>query len=233
MLTLSDSERVSTPLHAEVLTRLRDYIADGHLPDGARIPERQLCEMFGISRTPLREAVKVLAAEGIVDLLPNRGARVRQMSVQGIRELFDMMGGLEALAGRLACENVTDDEVGAIEAAHHEMYGHYIRQDMAGYFGCNQQIHQLILAAARNETLTAAYASLSDRLRRVRFSANLARNRGRWGEAMREHESMLESLRRRDGGELGDILFQHLRNKRNAAIEYLRESGVLAEGGEG
>ena len=233
VLTLSDTERAPTPLHTEVLARLRDYIAEGHLADGARIPERQLCEMFGISRTPLREAVKVLAAEGIVDLLPNRGARVRQMNVQGIQELFDMMGGLEALAGRLACENITDLELTGIEAVHHEMYGHYIRQDMAGYFGCNQRIHQLILAAARNETLTAAYASLSDRLRRVRFSANLARTRARWGEAMREHESMLDALRRRDGGEMSDILFQHLRNKRNAAIEYLRESGVLAEAGEG
>lgn len=224
---MSEVETAATPLHAEVLSRLRDYIADGNLPDGARIPERELCEMFGISRTPLREAVKVLAAEGLVDLLPNRGARVREMGAQGIRELFDMMGGLEALAGRLACEAITDAEVAEIEDLHHEMYRFYIRQDMPGYFGCNQQIHQKILAAARNASLTAAYNSLANRLRRVRFSANLARKRARWGEAMREHESMLDALRRRDGGELGEILFQHLRNKRDAAIDYLGEAGAL------
>jgi DNA-binding GntR family transcriptional regulator len=226
---LSDTERLVTPLHTEVLTRLRDYIADGNLADGARIPERQLCEMFGISRTPLREAVKVLASEGMVDLLPNRGARVKQLTGNGLRELFDMMGGLEALAGRLACENISDEEIQAIEQVHHEMYGFYIRQDMDGYFGCNQAIHQMILAASRNATLSAAYASLGDRLRRVRFSANLARKRARWGEAMREHEDMLDALRRRDGGQLGDILFQHLRNKRDAAIGYLQETGSLEE----
>lgn len=222
-----DVVRPPTPLHSEVLTRLRDYIVDGHLADGARIPERQLCEMFGISRTPLREALKVLAAEGFVELSLNRGASVRRMSAQNLSELFDVMGGLEATAGRLACEHITDAEIGDIEAAHHEMYGHYMKREMQGYFDCNQRIHRMILAAARNETLAASYISFTERLRRVRFSANLARKRDRWGEAMREHEAMLDALHRRAGGELADILFQHLRNKRDAAIEHLRETGVI------
>jgi DNA-binding GntR family transcriptional regulator len=212
-----------------VLIRLRDYIIEGHLADGARVPERQLCEMFGISRTPLREALKVLASEGVVDLLPNRGARVRQVGVKELREMFDMMGGLEALAGRLACENITEAEIAAIEDKHHEMYGHYMRQDMANYFECNQQIHRMILMAGRNATLIPAHTGLSDRIRRLRFSANLARKRDRWGEAMREHEAMLDALRRRDGAELSDILFQHLRNKRDATVEYMLESGALSE----
>jgi DNA-binding GntR family transcriptional regulator len=224
---LTDAARSPTPLHSEVLVRLRDYIFDGHLGDGARVPERQLCEMWGVSRTPLREALKVLASEGVVDLLPNRGARVRQTGVKEIKELFDMMGGLEALAGRLACEHITDAEIAEIEDKHHEMYGHYIRQDMPRYFECNQQIHRMILMAAHNGTLTPAHASLSDRIRRLRFSANLSRKRDRWGEAMREHEAMLDALRRRDGSELSDILFQHLRNKRDATVEYLLEAGGL------
>ncbi len=224
---MTDLARSSAPLHSEVLARLRDYIIDGHLPHGARIPERQLCEMFGISRTPLREALKVLASEGVVDLLPNRGARVREIGVKELSELFDMMGGYESLAGRLACENITDDEIAAIEHKHHEMYGYYIRQDMPNYFECNQQIHRMILLAARNETLTPAHASLSDRIRRLRYSANLARKRDRWGEAMREHEAMLDALRRRNGAELSDILFQHLRNKRNATLEYMLDTGQI------
>src|SRR5437773_3194165 len=94
------ASREEPSLHGEILGRLRDYLVEGNIPDGHRIPERQLCEMFGISRTPLREALKVLAAEGLVDLLPNRGARVRHLSERDIAELFDIMGGLEALAGR-------------------------------------------------------------------------------------------------------------------------------------
>lgn len=223
------AKRTSVSLHGEILSRLRDFIVEGHLTDGARIPERQLCEMFGISRTPLREALKVLASEGLVDLLPNRGARVRQLSAKELAELFDVMGGLEALAGRLACERITAAEFSEIEQLHHQMYGFYLNRDMPDYFRCNQLIHQKIVAAARNAALSAAYASLAGRIRRVRYAANLAQKRDRWGEAIREHEAILDSLRRRDSAELSDILFRHLRNKQAAAIEYLEESHGAAQ----
>jgi DNA-binding GntR family transcriptional regulator len=219
-----DAGREDSSLHGEILARLRDYIVEGNIPDGGRVPERQLCTLFGISRTPLREALKVLAAEGLVDLLPNRGARVRPVSGRELAELFDVMGGLEALAGRLACENITDDEITEIERLHYEMYGFYLHRDMHGYFRINQLIHQKIVEAARNLTLQATYANFAGRIRRIRYSANFARKRERWGEAMREHETILEALRRRAGSELSDILFRHLRNKQAAAIEHLGEA---------
>lgn len=215
--------RHEASLHGEVLLRLRDYVVEGNIPDGARVPERQLCEMFGISRTPLREALKVLAAEGLIELLPNRGARIRQLSQRDLEELFDVMAGLESLAGRLACEAITDEEITAIEQLHYEMYGHYLHRDMHGYFQANQRIHESIVAAARNETLKTTYTNFAGRIRRVRYSANFARKRQRWAEAMREHEAILDALRRRAASELSDILFQHLRNKRVAAIEHLAE----------
>lgn len=219
-------EREDQSLHDEILTRLRDHIVEGNIPDGGRIPERQLCEMLGISRTPLREALKVLAAEGLIELLPNRGARVRQLSERDLGELFDIMGGLEALAGRLACENINDAEIAEIERLHYEMYGFYLHRDMHGYFRVNQLIHQKIVEASRNALLQSTFANFAGRIRRIRYSANFARKRERWGEAMREHEAILEALRRRAGGELADILFAHLRNKRTAAIEHLRQSGA-------
>jgi DNA-binding GntR family transcriptional regulator len=221
--TGTDAGREESSLHGEILARLRDYIVEGNIPDGGRVPERELCAMFGISRTPLREALKVLASEGLVDLLPNRGARVRPLSERELGELFDVMGGLEALAGRLACENITDEEIAEIERLHHEMYGFYLHRDMHGYFRVNQLIHQKIVEASRNATLLATYANFAGRIRRIRYSANFARKRERWGEAMREHETILEALRRRSGSELSDILFRHLRNKQTAAIEHLGE----------
>ena len=224
------SDRQEASLHGEILLRLRDYVVEGNIPDGARVPERQLCEMLGISRTPLREALKVLAAEGLIELLPNRGARVRQLSQRDLEELFDVMAGLESLAGRLACEAITDEEIAAIERLHYEMYGHYLHRDMHGYFQTNQQIHESIVAAARNATLKTTYANFAGRIRRVRYSANFARKRQRWAEAMREHEAILDALRRRAGSELNDILLQHLRNKRGAAIEHLAEGHDSAPG---
>lgn len=216
-------------LHGEVLQKLRDYVVEGNLGEGERIPEKQLCEMLGISRTPLREALKVMAAEGLIDLLPNRGARVRSLDRAQLRELFDVMGGLEALAGRLACENITEEEIAEIERVHHEMYGCYLKRDLHRYFECNQIIHELILTAARNERLRQAYQGFANQLRRMRYSANQAHKRDRWGEAMREHEEMLDALHRRAGGELSDILFKHLRNKVAAAIDHLEEVGSAGE----
>lgn len=211
----------SQSLHGEVLSRLRDYIIEGHLADGARIPERELCDLFGISRTPLREALKVLASEGFVELLPNRGARVKGLDAAELRELFDVMGGFESLAGRLACERITPEEIGEIEQIHYEMYGHYLRRNLDNYFRCNQAIHRRIVEIAGNKILTATYFSFGNRIRRVRYIANLDNHHDRWSEAMREHEQILDALRRRNGPELGDILFNHLRNKRYAVFEHL------------
>src|SRR6202046_4085918 len=167
--------REDVSLHDEILPRLRDHIVEGNIPDGSRVPERQLCEMLGISRTPLRAALKVLASGGLVELLPHRGARVRQLSERDLAELCDVMGGLEALAGRLACENISDAEIAEIERLHYEMYGCYLHRDMKGYFRINQSIHQKIVEASRNAALKSTYASFAGRIRRVRYSANFAR----------------------------------------------------------
>lgn len=219
--TLHDPEPgpVAVSLHDDVLARLRECIVEGRVAEGDRVPERQLCELFGVSRTPLREALKVLAAEGLVELLPNRGARVPRLSSADVRALFDLMGGLESLAGRLACANATDAFVAEVETLQHDMYGFYLRRDLHGYFAINQRIHAAILDAAANPPLSAAYKTCADRVRRFRYVANQGQRRDRWGEAVREHEAILDALRRRAAGETADLLFAHLRNKAEAALE--------------
>src|SRR5258706_4113527 len=107
------------------------------------------------------------------------------------------------------------------------MYGFYLHRDMHGYFRVNQLIHQKIVEASRNASLESTYANCAGRIRRIRYSANFARKRERWAEAMREHETILEALRRRAGSELSDILFLHLRNKRTAAVDHLSEADVV------
>lgn len=209
-------------LHDEVLGRLRDFIVEGHLRPGDRVPERQLCETFGVSRTPLRESLKVLAAEGLVELTPNRGARIREFTAEDVRELFEMMAGLESTAARLACGRITEEGIAEIEALHYQMYGHYMRRELPEYFRLNQLIHERIVAAADNRALAAAYRGLAARMRRLRYSANTIR-RDRWGQAMREHEHILDALRRRDGSELAEIMYDHLMNKWRAVSEALQE----------
>ena len=121
-------------LHTDLLAGLRDVINKGDLAPGARVPEKALCERFGISRTPLREALKVLAAEGLVELRPNRGARVAMLGDEHLGHLFEVIAALEAEGGRLACQRITPDALAEIQGLHYQMYAHFLRRRAAGVF---------------------------------------------------------------------------------------------------
>jgi len=213
-------------LHDEAAARIRDMIVEGKLDPGSRISERQLCDLFGISRTPLREALKVLAKEGLLVLLPNRGARVAQLTAKDLADLFRVMGTLEGLAGELACANIGEEALAEIRALHHEMLAHHTRGDRAAYFRANQAIHDAIVAAAGNGTLSQMYEGLKSRIRPARYMANLTRER--WDEAVREHGEMLEALSRRDGPRLRELLQRHLANK----LESLAAASAVAASGD-
>lgn len=202
-------------LHEELVARLRDLIVEGELAPGMRLNERLLCERFGVSRTPLREAVKVLASEDLVQLLPNRGAVVTALTGNDLQFLFEVIGSLEALAGELACQRIDDAGLAEIRALHYQMVLHHTRGELPEYFRFNQQIHEKIVSAAGNPVLTATYRSLSGRLRRARYMANL-KSHDRWDDAVREHGEILEYLAARDGLRLRDLLRRHLTNKFDA-----------------
>lgn len=212
-------------LHDELLERLRRMIVDGELAPGSKVPEKTLCERFAVSRTPLREALKVLASEGLVTLTPNRGAMVSDLTLADLEEAFPVMGALEALSGELACAHITREELDEIERLHTEMIGCYERGELAAYFAANQRIHELILDAARNPTLATLHRSLAGRIRQARYLANMSPER--WAQAVAEHERIAAALEARDGAALGDILKRHLANK----FETVKEA-LLARPGE-
>jgi DNA-binding GntR family transcriptional regulator len=210
-------------LHDELVARLRDLVVEGELTPGMRVPERALCERFGVSRTPLREALKVLASEGFLHLLPNRGATVTSLTVADMDEVFPVMGALEALAGELACARITDEQIAEVRALHYQMVLHYARKELPQYFRLNQRIHELIMDAAGNATLSRMYRGLAGRIRRARYVANMTK--ARWDQAVEEHEAILLALSQRDAARLGRILKQHLRNKCETVKESLAGDG--------
>jgi len=211
-----------TTLHQQIAGYLRQMIFDGELEDGMRIPEKVLCTRFEISRTPLREALKVLANEGLITLLPNRGARVSKLTPEDIDEVFPVMGAMEAIAGEMAATAITLDEIAEIRALHYQMALHHTRGQRPQYFALNQKIHELILKAARNPTLSQLYKTLSGRIRRARYIANISQDR--WDQAMAEHDDILQALADRDGDGLGRLLKNHLLNKRQAVKAAIREN---------
>lgn len=194
-------------LHQELVERLRDMIVDGSLPGGQRINERGLCERFGVSRTPLREAFLVLAAEGLIEITPRRGARVAALGPGQVRELLEVLGGLEALAGELAGERASDAEIDAIKARHAAMVERYRAGDMLAYFKLNEGIHDAIVAAAHNAELALQHRTLRARVLHALYLPNIRPER--WHAALQEHEAFIAALVVRDGPRLGRLLRRH------------------------
>lgn len=195
-------------LHDEVLSRVRDMIIEGKLPPGSRINEVQVGAMLGVSRTPLREAIKTLVSEGLVEIIPAKGAVVRSFDEQAIHDILEVIKALEQAAARLVCRNASDQEIAALQATHAEMMRLYGRGDRLAYFKLNQKIHSGLALASGNPVLAQTHEQLQSRIKRIRFVGN--EEPGRWAGAVAEHEEMMQALAARDAEWLSRIIGQHL-----------------------
>jgi DNA-binding GntR family transcriptional regulator len=211
-------------LHEQVAQRLRQMLVEGRIAPGAKLNERELSELLRVSRTPLREAIKMLAAEGLVELLPNRGAIAVSLTEADVLNTFEVMAGLEAQSGELAAERVTPAELAEIQAMHFEMMAAYTRRDLSTYYSLNARIHNAINDAAKNPVLSTVYTQVNARLQALRFRSN--QDGEKWKRAMKEHEQMIEALAAHDGAAMRQVLLAHLRNKRDVVLELLREAGT-------
>ena len=207
-------------LHEQVAHQLRQMLVEGRIAPGAKLNERELSEVLNVSRTPLREAIKMLAAEGLVELLPNRGAIAVELTEADILNTFEVMAGLEAQSGELAAQRITDAELNEIKALHFEMLAAYTRRDLPSYYRLNSAIHGAINAAAKNPVLTATYKQVNARLQALRFRSN--QDGEKWKNAVREHELMIDALSARDAQAMRAVLAGHLANKLDVVIEQLR-----------
>ena len=192
----------------DVTERLRDMIVENELALGERIDEKMLCDLLQISRTPLREALKVLAFEGLVELLPNRGARVSDMSAREVAELFEVSAGLERMAAELAAERATEGELAELRRMQESMERCFRSGRRSDYFRLNQRIHNSVIAFARNKVLAESHGVLMTRIRRARYQAIMSQSR--WEESVREHEDLLRALEERDARHAGEILRRHV-----------------------
>lgn len=207
-------------LHEQVAHRLRQMLVENRIAPGAKLNERELAEVLQVSRTPLREAIKMLAAEGLVELLPNRGAIAVSLSENDVLNTFEVMAGLEAMSGELAAQRITDEELAEIKAMHFEMMAAYTRGDLSNYYRINAQIHRAINAAAKNPVLTTTYNQVNARLQALRFRSN--QDGAKWKRAVEEHEKMVDALAARDPAAMREVLLTHLHNKRDVVIDQLR-----------
>lgn len=195
-------------LHDAIVARVRDMVIEGELAPGTRLHEGNLGKMLGVSRTPLREALKFLVSEGLLELSPGRGAVVRQFTAKDVHDSLIVLGSLEGLAGRLACANATDAEIREVQQLHDRMMDMYEKRDRLPYFKLNQAIHSAILRLTKNEALVSVHGVLQARLKRIRYIGNEGPEK--WAGAVADHEEIIMALAARDPERLSTILTAHM-----------------------
>jgi DNA-binding GntR family transcriptional regulator len=219
-------------LHEQVTLRLRQMLVEGRIAPGAKLNERELAEVLQVSRTPLREAIKMLAAEGLVELVPNRGAIAVSLNETDVRNTFEVMAGLEALSGELAAQRITAEELSEIRAMQFEMMAAFTRRDLSNYYRINALIHSAINAAAKNPVLAATYNQVNARLQALRYRSN--QDGEKWDHAAREHEKMIEALAAHDSTAMRELLVSHLYRKMDVVLDQLRrDADARASGAAG
>ena len=196
-------------LYEEVAELLRQRIFARELAPGSWIDEMRLAEEYGISRTPLREALKVLASEGLVDLLPLRGAVVKTFSPKDAADMLEVMALLESFASQKACK-AEQKKIDRVLSMHEKMKLLYDKGKRSEYFELNQKIHDALIDMAQNESLAMVHKTLSKRMRSLRYSGNSTPEN--WRGALDDHEQIASALEQKDVKKLQKAIQLHFEN---------------------
>jgi DNA-binding GntR family transcriptional regulator len=216
--------RLANPaLHVRAVDALRDLIVRGALKGGERIAEAAVCEALGLSRTPLREALKLLAAEGLVELHPNRGATVTPLRLPEVTALFEAVSGIEQIAAELAAQRLTTAELEQLQTLQDRLETFFYAGTREEYFQINQEIHRAIVAGAKNPVLVATHGWLLARVQRARYLA--LHTPERWAQSVTEHRAILAALAARNAAQAGQLLAAHVRHTGDAVAATLAPAG--------
>jgi DNA-binding GntR family transcriptional regulator len=209
---MSETAKISRrALHDELAELIRAMIIGGELKPGQRINEQALCARFLVSRTPLREALKVLSAERLVRLLPNRGAEVACITHAEADELLLILAALNTLAAELACARMNEHDVAEIRTKYQAMVEDFHRDEKASYLDLDRAIHAAIFRAAGNTALIDLRRLLEIRLGSVLSLVHTPPPR--WGEAVEDHRRMIEALEDRDAVAFARLAREHTRHQ--------------------
>ena len=199
---------VRRTLHSEVLNQLRDMIIEGRLAPGARINEGQIGTILGVSRTPLREAIKSLTSEGLVEMVPAKGAIVRRLTEHDLVQILQVLKVIEQLGVRLTCAHASDETIQGICDLHDRMMTLYKSGNRLEYFKLNQAIHTSFVQASGNAVLAETHETLQARIKRLRYVGNSEPSK--WARAVAEHEEMISALMTRNADRLAEVVGRHL-----------------------
>lgn len=195
-------------LQAEIISRLRDEIVEGVWEPGMRLQERVLCDRYGVSRSPLREACRVIAAEGLLELQPNRGAVVTRPTLTDAIEYMEIVSALQTLAIRRACELASDEQLKIVSRLHEKMREASDRNEIEPFFELNNEIHEAIVSASGNSALVSMHEHADRHITRLQNLSGA--KEASPALSMDEHEAFIGALLERDADRAATALATHL-----------------------
>ncbi len=207
------------PLGEMVYESLRDAIINQVLKPGERLMETDLAEEMGVSRTPVREAIRKLEQEGYVIMIPRKGAYVAGLSIKDIHEVFEIRGALEALAAGLAAERATQEEIEEMERNIVLEASHFESSDLIKTIEVDTKFHELIFKASKNDRLLSMINNLREQVQRFR-TTTLAVS-GRLKFALEEHRRIVEAIAARDVQLAQQMAKEHIESAENALLEVI------------
>ena len=208
------------PLRDVVFNTLRQAILRGELKPGERLMEIQLANKLGVSRTPIREAIRKLELEGLVLMIPRRGAEVAEITEKSLRDVLEVRGALEELAVKLACQKITDEQIQELCMAEKEFEMALSSGDVTVYAETDVKFHDVIYRATDNQRLIQLLFNLREQM--YRYRVEYLKREEAHGNLLIEHRRIIETIANRDMDAAVDAVCQHIDNQVSAVIDTIR-----------
>jgi len=183
-------------LHAQVVHQIREMIRTGVLEKGQKIDEKYLCDSMGVSRTPVRESLRILSSEGLISLIPHRGAFVSEPCIEEINDMFEVMSVLEGMSARLAVGRMTDQDLKELDGLHEELERYYREDNPEAYLDINHTFHMFVQELSGNKALHEVAKGLRQKILLYRHQQLYQPKR--FDQSIQEHRDLLASFHSRD-----------------------------------
>lgn len=209
------------PLRDVVFNTLRRAILRGELLPGERLMEIQLAQRLGVSRTPVREAIRKLELEGLVTMIPRKGAEVAKITVSDLKDVLEVRIALEELAVKDACENITGEQLEALRSANEEFRQVLREGDLMTCGQADIKFHEIIYGATNNRRLLQMLSNIREQMYRYRLE--YLKDHSKHEALVREHEAICQALQEHDRGKAGEAIRVHIENQKESIISSLEE----------
>jgi len=204
-------------LVGQIVEGLRKAITSGRLKPGEKLKEMEISKSLGVSRSPVREAFRILQVEGLVDIVPRKGVYAHQITRKDVEDIYQLREMIEVFAGRLSAENMTDEDIAKLQKLWSKMKSMAKKEELKGYLMAGSDFHNRLIASSRNKRLEAIYYGLRNSINSFRYIVH--RTNEPMDSSIREHQAIIEALKARDKDLVEKLSREHVRKGQEKLIK--------------